>query len=633
MCGIAGVITRETGCAERYRRSMELALGAMAHRGPDASGLWASPHAVLGHRRLSIIDLSDAGIQPMHDTENGLHITFNGEIYNYKALREEVESRGYRLRTHTDTEVILGAYRCFGEGFLDRLRGMFAFALYDEPHRKVLLCRDRLGKKPLYYHMDGERLIVSSELKALYAFDDLSPTLDVESVRAFLCLQYVPGPQSICKEIMRVEPGGFVSLDLRSWTVAGRKYWSFRDHIGPAREASDEDLARVVEESVGYRLVADVEVGVLLSGGIDSSLLASFAAELSSSRIKAFVVTFEGLDIDESAYSREVAGSLGLELVEVAGGSLDPSVFERVVHHADEPLGDPACIPTFMIAEAISKHLKVVLSGEGADELFWGYDHYRREMLLKRICPFLGRSFLPAPIMGWLGRIELDPRSPDMVARLCKVLQARHDRGVSRWTSIFGDSAAEALLPPYRSPEGEARGWDYPALPDSLRSSVGFDLAYWLPDDLLVKVDRMTMAHGLEARAPFLDHHLVEMALGLPDGDKADLRESKRVLRRLLGSRLPSGVAERIAGRRKHGFDVPLDRWLRHDLREVAEECFQEGFLREVGFIDVSRVRSLWESFLAYGGSTPFARKIWVLLCFFMWYKKHSNQFGICGRQ
>lgn len=642
MCGITGLITRNPFQAQDMLGAVRRMTDSLHYRGPDAGGVWSAPHVVLGHRRLSIIDLSEAGLQPLHDAHHGLHISFNGEIYNYQDVRAKILERGYQLRTQTDTEVILGAYHCFGEEFVQYLRGMFAFIIYDENSRKAVLGRDRLGKKPLYYYHDRNMLAAASELKCFYALPGFYPTIDAESVKAFFSLQYIPGPHTICNEIKRVEPGHLMELTIDSWSLTTKCYWSVGQCLSqPAVNAviSGEEIHAALQESVRYRLIADVEIGMLLSGGVDSSLLSCCAMQQVKVPLRGFLVSFADRDLDETRYARTVAESLGMELLCIDGGSLDAPTLERVLFHADEPSGDPALIPTYMISEALSHHVKVVMSGEGADELFWGYDHYRREkiyqalrlaMVLKFFHPFT------STLKRWEG-IESNPANPEVLSRLLKVFSASEDLGCARWTTVFGEPALHRLIPEDDTGKGcpprfmqQMSEWleTLHGSTSPLTASLALDLVYWLPDDLLAKVDRMTMAHSVEARTPYLDHVLVEKILLMPGCLKTDFLQNKAILRQLLRKMLPTGQAEAIAYRKKHGFGVPLQAWLGSQLRTFAEEHFNASALKDFGLLDVFYLRKLWQDFQRHGGSSAFARKLWLALCFAVWYSHHRNRFG-----
>jgi len=633
MCGIVAAVVRNPAEVRARIPEVERILDAISYRGPDARGLWHDEQVVLGHRRLSIIDLSEAGTQPMHDRSGDLHISFNGEIYNYRELRRDLEAQGYCFHSSTDTEVILAAYCIYGRDFASRLLGMFAFVLYDEAGDCVLMCRDRLGKKPLLYYHDDERLLAASELKCMYAFQGLDLEPDPGAIQDFFALHYVPGPGTILHKIRKVEPGECVELHLPTWRIRSRLYWSVLDYAGRTLpDAGIEEVDTALQDSVRYRLIADVEVGVLLSGGIDSSLLAAYASGLSTSPLKAFLVSFSGSALDESNYARMVARSLNIELVELDGGLLEPDTLSRVMYHTDELMGDPAAVPTYMIAHVIRQHVKVVLSGEGADELFWGYDYYRRQILFDRLTGFLPRLKPGKRLRSLLATVESSRYVPGALARLSKILAETEDTGCSRWTSVFGPAAREHLLAcdcerastkNIATALSQLKG----RLPPS-EAALTLDLLFWLPDDLLVKVDRCSMAHAVEARAPYLDHRVVELALRLPASLKIGPAGGKQVLRELLRRRLPPEAAAVIAARPKHGFDVPLDAWLNGPLRASAEEFFSEAGLKNAPMLNAPYVRSLWKNFKDGRAGAPFARKLWLVLCFMTWYAHHKNGFG-----
>ncbi len=640
MCGITGLVTRNPFQAQDMLGVVRRMTDSLRYRGPDAGGTWSAPHVVLGHRRLSIIDLSEAGSQPLHDSHHGLHISFNGEIYNYQDLRTKVLESGFHLRTQTDTEVILGTYHCFGEDFVQHLRGMFAFILFDENHNRVILGRDRLGKKPLYYYYDRNMLVVASELKCFYALPDFPLSLDAESLRALFSLQYIPGPHTICKEIKRLEPGHLMVLAIPAWDLTNTRYWSVEECLQrQSRQSSvgPEEVDAALQDSVRYRLIADVEIGMLLSGGVDSSLLSCYAMQQVNVPLRGFQVSFPERDLDETRYARAVAAALGMELQIVDGGSLEAMTLERVLFHADEPSGDPALIPTYLISKALSQHVKVVMSGEGADELFWGYDHYRREKLYQALWWVWRYLHHLSPVFSKWCQIESDPQKPEVLSRLLKIFSSSEDLGCARWTTVYGEAALHRLMPDNRCEKaypprfikqmGERLSTFY-QLTSSLEASLALDLVYWLPDDLLAKVDRMTMAHGVEARTPFLDQLLVEKVLLMPACWKADLGQSKKILRQWLTRMLPADQAHGIAYRKKHGFDVPLQTWLRVQLVDFAEEHFAARALKDLGLLDLSYIRRLWQDFKRCGGSLAFARKLWLVLCFAVWYAHHRNRFG-----
>ncbi len=490
---------------------------------------------LLGHRRLSIIDLSKTGAQPFHNDERDNHIIFNGEIYNYKELRDILFLR-LSLCTTSDTEVILASYDYYGKEFLKHLRGMFAFVLYDKKKNKIIIARDRMGKKPLYLYFDDQRFVVVSELKSFHAFREISLSLDEESLEAYFALQYIPGPYTVYKNVYRLSPGGWAEIDLHLWKYSEQSYWAPYDDISNIKDCSIETLDQAIAESVRYRLIADVEVGVLLSGGIDSSLITAYAYKNIGSALRAFTVSFGQSDLDESFYARTVANELGIRLIQIEGQSISSALFEHVMFHTDEPLGDPACIPTYMISKELSNYVKVVLSGEGADELFWGYPHYQRENISRKWNWIHGRipqSKLQS-ILRWYDTTVSLPKS---VTRLMKVFLQEEDIGVSRWTTVFSNPLIDEMLNFKTRRYSRKRRYEeqfaeclekYSHDKDTLSSSLFVDLTSWLPDDLLMKLDRMTMAHSVEARAPFLDKDVVSIAVNMLPKDKRYIIQNKK---------------------------------------------------------------------------------------------------------
>lgn len=633
MCGIVGLFTREQLLLQPDEERMQRVLDKLAYRGPDGWGIWKQDRALLGHRRLSIIDLSDAGVQPLEVPGKNLVITFNGEIYNYKEIRETLVSHGYTFRSHTDTEVILLAYDHYGVDFLQHLRGMFAFCLFDRNKNKVLLARDPAGEKPLYYYFDSHRLVFSSEIKAFHAFPEIQLSIDAESVKAFFSLQYIPGSNSIYNEIKRLSAGSVLELDLDTWEIRQQKYWSIENN--PIKHLSTpEEIDYLLSESVKYRLVADVEVGLLLSGGIDSALLASYAHN-TGANLRVFTASFEEEDLNELKYARKVADTFGMQQIVVRGGQLTPETFDRVIFHGDELLGDPACVPTFLLSREISRHVKVVLSGEGADELFWGYDTYRLERVWRWFSWVRGAFSQMQGFQRTVSAWEVSNRIPAGLTRFGKLLSAKYDIGVSRWTSVFADHTIDSLIPSDNHKnqiaylqEIEQRISQLQQYMDSFDASLSGDLLYWLVDDLLVKVDRMTMAHSVEARAPYLAPELILRALALPRKHKIRGNAGKIILRKLVEKHFPGAVGRTLAWRKKHGFEVPVGSWLRENLRECVEDRLSPQKLAESGLLDVNFAGKLKENFYSSPVDTPLRRKLWMLLCFQTWHELHEAGFG-----
>ena len=632
VCGIIGIFHREQPIQESDQERLERVLEKLVYRGPDGRGIWKSDKVLLGHRRLSIIDLSSAGAQPFVNEKLGLVITYNGEIYNFQEIRSRLVSAGYSFHSHSDTEVLLYAYDHYGIDFLKHLQGMFAFCLFDHKRNVAILARDPAGEKPLYYYLDSGRLIFSSEIKTFHAFSEIDLTIDIESVKSFFALQYIPGPHTIYSHIRKLPPGHALEISLEHWQIRETSFWSFENI--PLASSAPEEIDALLSESVRHRLIADVEVGLLLSGGIDSALLASYAHR-NGSKLRVFTASFEEENLDELKYAQQVANFFGLQQIVVTGGQVTPEIFDEVIFHGDEPLGDPACVPTFLLAREVSKHVKVVLSGEGADELFWGYNAYRYERIWHRLSWLRGIFSKIPGFQGVVSAWEGSTQIPAGLTRLGKLLSANYDIGASRWTSVFADHTLKNLIPSshnlnqvVRLQEMEQRIHELGKYMDPLSASLSGDLLYWLADDLLMKVDRMTMAHSVEARAPYLDPELIVKALALPAKYKLRGKAGKFLLRELVERHFPGEIGRSLAWRKKHGFEVPVSSWLRHNLRECVEERLSPAKLARSGLLDADFALNLKKNFFSSQADTPLRRKMWMILCFQTWYEMYESGFG-----
>jgi asparagine synthase (glutamine-hydrolysing) len=590
MCGIVGIGSR---APVEVSSLLEAMRDTMCHRGPDDAGVWWSPdrRIGLGHRRLAVIDLSPAAHQPMVDPDSHTCVTFNGEIYNYRELRRELNC----FRSSSDTEVILHAYLRWGDECLAHLRGMFAFALWDPRHRRLLLARDRCGEKPLFYRLDpwgGGTIQFASELKALMADPTVPRVLDLAALEHYLAYGFVPGSLCILAGMHKLPPAHALSWSLDSGAVSRWRYWE--PTIAP-REARDtrttddlaEELHRLLSDSVGGQVVADVPVGVLLSGGLDSSLITAAAAGRTNgaARLRTFTVTFRGHGrFDESRHARLVAEHFGTEHRELEAAEIRPELLPLLARQFDEPMGDSSMLPTFLLSALVRRHATVALGGDGGDELFGGYRYYSwiprvermRALLpvhLRRAVAAAGRA-LP---LGTRGRNPLVGFDGDT------------NRAIAHIDLHFGAEARAALLRPLRlagrrldsGPELCKAAACPPALSPVRRAMVG-DFRRYLPDDVLVKVDRASMLASLEVRAPFLDHRIVEFALGAPDAALTKASRRKILLQRLARRVLPSAFE---AGR-KQGFSVPLASWLAgawgRYVREVLADADQRLFDRDI---------------------------------------------------
>lgn len=563
MCGIIGV----AGRAPQPDRDWVLrGRDAMAHRGPDDAGLWWSDDGRVGlaQRRLSIIDLSPGGHQPMHAQGGRVSIVFNGEIYNFIALREELSGKGHAFRSHSDTEVILAAYREWGLDCLTRLNGMFTIALFDTDAQRLFLARDRAGEKPLFYsHRDGE-IRFASELKGLMADPGFDRTIDADALDSLLSDGYVAGESCILRSARKLPPAHALSFNLGSGDLKIWRYWHLPDgpsqDRGPAHDSElVDELEALLADSVRMQMVADVKVGVLLSGGVDSSLVTAMAVR-ASSNVKTFTVGFEGHGkFDESEFARLVAEHFGTEHIELEASKVGPEILQKLARQYDEPLIDSSMVPTYLVSALVREHCTVALGGDGGDELFGGYETHRRLMwtqarLRAMPTPFwmrraLGRGAAAVLPTGFRGRNWLQTLTTDLDVSLPEV--AGH----------FDPSERRALLgrdwPTNASARRQAR---IPCVSDVLQRTTRMDFENYMPEDILVKVDRASMLASLEMRAPILDYRIIEFAFGkVPSRLKTNPGERKILLKRLCERVLPP----QFDARRKQGFSIPLPVWLR----------------------------------------------------------------------
>lgn len=576
MCGIAGIVHTDGRPADRAE--LQRMADALAHRGPDGTGIWQHGATGLVHRRLAIIDL-EGGRQPMAGADTGCVLTFNGEIYNYRDLRRELQADGLVFHEASDTEVVLRAYERWGDRCVDHLQGMFAFAIWDPRTPRLFAARDRLGIKPLYYRWQSGTLRFASELKAMLAADPTrTAALDPRSFDRYLRLQYVPSPHTMVAGVRQVPPGCTVALTAAAGAApVEARYWQARGRAAGRADVQQfqDRLARVVES----HMVADVPVGALLSGGLDSSLVVAHMTRLATTPVHTFSVGFEDARLDERHAARQVAAHLGTEHHEQVVTDADAAdALPAVVRAMDEPLADYAALPTWLIARFAARHVKVVLTGEGADELFAGYRRYRRDRLL-------------APL-----------------ARLRTPYQASHV--FSAWET--GRLLRRRPTPLERSAHAGAR------TRGTLNRLLLRDIEGWLPDDLLVKVDRMTMSWSLEARVPYLDHQFVEYALAIPASQKLGLvgGDNKRLMREAAARLFPSTTAQRP----KQGFKPPIDQWLRGRLRPLAHDTLLSPGASLRGQVDMSIVRRLLAD---HDAGRPYGHRIWALLVHELWSREY----------
>lgn len=565
MCGIVGVIARK---AWNDRPPLARMRDAMRHRGPDDAGEWWSPDGRVGlaHRRLSILDLSPLGHQPMHTSNGQCTIVFNGEVYNFAELKRELEAKGHTFRSHCDTEVILEAYRAWGSGCVARLRGMFAFVLYDAAAERVLLARDRAGEKPFFYALFNGQLRFASELKGLLADPGVPRVLDPAALDAYLAFGYVPGDQCLVSGINKLPAGTLATYDLNTGTFRAETYWQLPAPPTSVQATETELVNRLeslLEASVREQLVADVPVGVLLSGGVDSSLVVAMAARVSTTPVRTFTIAFPGHGVyDEGPYAQIVAKHFGTEHHELVAEPASLDLLPALVHQYDEPLADSSMLPTFLVSRLIRPHCTVALGGDGGDELFGGYHLYQvvlaQQALRKRIPGLLrgpmGAAARRLPI-GFRGRTYAQAIALDPLAAVAQ-------------TGIYFDRSTRVALSPLlrgpgiNAPAEAFRSRHAGQVDDLLQRLTRADFASYMCDDILTKVDRASMLASLEVRAPFLDQRIIEFAFGeVPASLRTSLQERKILPRRLAKRVLPA----ELDINRKRGFSIPLADWFRSD--------------------------------------------------------------------
>ena len=604
MCGIYGAFSTD---AQRPIQAdvLERMGHVLAHRGPDGGGSHLAGPFGMGMRRLSIIDLT-GGDQPIANEDGTVWVVFNGEIYNYRELTADLIARGHRFATSSDTEVLVHLYEDYGERCAEALRGMFAFAIWDEPRRELLLGRDRLGIKPLYYAATPDGFLFGSELKALIQSPWLSPRLDRRGLAAYLQHGYVPDPLSILDGVVKVPPGH--TLTVRSGRPAPpRRYWQATAHFKPAAAPDSEaqaaeDLWRKLEEAVRFHMVSDVPVGAFLSGGVDSSAVVSIMARASRRPIKTFSVGFREDRYNELPHARQVAAAYGTEHHELLVEPNDLKILEELLSSFDEPFADSSAIPTYLVSRLARQHVKVVLSGDGGDELFAGYDRYVVDHR-RRHLGLLGDLGLGAPLRALSAVLPVGGGKNTLYNLSLPRLQRYIDA-----ISLFPRQALRDVLA-----DGDASRVDIASLADhdldALSQLQDLDLKTYLPGDILTKVDRMSMANSLEARVPLLDHPLVEFACSLPPDLRFRDGKTKHLLKRALEGRVPAEILTRP----KQGFAVPLESWFSGSIPGFfRDELADTSWLAGVG-IQRAEVSRLLERF-AETDRRDYCDRLWALV-------------------
>ncbi|MEO8679641.1 MAG: asparagine synthase (glutamine-hydrolyzing) [Vicinamibacterales bacterium] len=624
MCGICGIVSLEGPLDPRIRSAIGPMTAALAHRGPDGEGIHSDDAAALGHRRLAIIDRVGGG-QPMANDHRSLWIVFNGEIYNHRSLRKRLIDRGHRFHTVSDTEVILRAYEEFGADCVDLLEGMFAFALYDATRHEVMLARDRLGKKPLYYAVLGGALHFASEIKAIQRSPAWDGTLDLSGLEGYLSLGYFLSPGTVYRHVRQLEPGHV--LHLRRGHVATRQYWDVREFDTDRRSEPEllADLEEIIGSAVRERLESEVPIGAFLSGGIDSGLVVSFMRDASATPVISTTVGFGGGIHDESEAAGLSAKHIGTwHYCDTVKPELEP-VLDRIVGSFDQPFADASAIPTYYLSAMARRHVTVALSGDGGDESFGGYGTrylpHGMESIVRR--GFGGRLGRP---VAWLG--EQWPRSARLPRwmRIGTVLENLARDGASAYYAdlcMLRPFEARTLLglDPDRDPrvspvyEQVTAPYRRCTSASAVQRAQYADLKIYLPNDVLVKVDRMSMAHGLEVRSPLLDRRVVEAAFRIPASTKLARMQPKRLLRMMARQRLPMPVVNRP----KHGFDAPIGQWIAGPYLEMFRSDVLGSASQVPTLMDAARIRALLDEHCA--GQRNHSSALWALWVMARWSK------------
>ena len=630
MCGIAGRINYRSGAPVRAE-SLAGMCHLTRHRGPDAQGVWTEGPVGLGHRRLAVIDLSEAAGQPFHSADGLLTIVFNGEIYNFESVRRELESRGSAFRTHSDTEVILEAYRVFGPECLSRLRGMFAFAIWDHKAQRLFAARDRVGKKPFYYREDADGLAFASEPKAFLAEPSFRAEADPAALNEYLSFQYVPSPASAFKGLRRLPPAHYLVLEGGRLRI--ERYWRLRftPKLQVSNEEAEEAVLERLREATRLRLISDVPLGAFLSGGVDSSLIVALMAEVGSGPVNTFSIGFDEPEYNELPYARRVADHLGTRHHELVVRPDAVGILPKLVWHYNEPYADSSAVPTFYVAEMARKHVTVALNGDGGDEAFAGYDRYSASLMANRL------DYLPHALRSAAARAAGLVRGgpPQSVRnRLVRFAEAAADsqeRRYARWMFHFDHQHKQALCTPefLRAADAvdsadvlAARFAEVES--DSFLDAVqDVDIRTYLPDDLLVKVDIATMAFGLESRSPLLDHEVLAYAAQLPDSYRLQGLQKKRILRQIARRYVPADVINRP----KKGFGVPVDQWFRKELRDLTHDVLLGTRLRDRGYFHQPVIAQLITEHETGQRNRHF--QLWNLLMFELWHRMFIDGEGL----
>lgn len=627
MCGICGKLSLSSEDVDR--QALARMCGALVHRGPDAEGIYVEGPIGLGQRRLSIIDLSAAAVAPLPNEDRTIWVTLNGEIYNFQELRAELVSRGHQFRTLTDTEAIVHLYEDYGVECLSRLRGMFAFALWDGPQQRLFLARDRLGKKPVFYSKTAGSLLFASSIAALLTNPELSRTPNYRALDDFLTYQYVPSPQTAFVGIQKLPPAHFLTCN-RQGQLRIERYWRPPAPVQGARQTVDDraleaEVVRRLDEAVRARLIADVPLGAFLSGGIDSSAIVALMARGRDRPVKTFSIGFEDREFDELPYARRLAQRYRTDHHEFVVRADAARVLPELVRHYGEPFADPSSVPTYYLSKVTRQHVTVALSGDGGDENFAGYENYRIVSAWERadLLPGPARRALRSGVDQVLQRVGPAARA-DRIGRAMQMLSGDLGERFRLQSSVLKPEEKRAAYTVHfdrliaGAPAAPCGPGTLPFEPgmDPVDWMSWHDLQFYLPDCLMVKVDVASMANSLEVRAPMLDHEFVEFAATIPSRLKRDDSGGKLILRRALAGLVPAETLER----RKQGFGLPLRRWFAGELHGLVRSTLLDDRAHRRNLFDGGFIRRLVDEHVA--GRRDWSHRLWALVWLELWFRE-----------
>ena len=620
MCGIAGVASL-SGRSRVTHEQLERMCSVMRHRGPDDDGIGITGNVGMGMRRLSIIDVAGSK-QPIFNEDRSVRTVFNGEIYNYKELRKELSSKGHKFRTSGDTETIVHAYEEYGSEFPNHLNGMFAIALHDSKANTLQLVRDHLGIKPLYYMLTKDFLVWGSEVKVLLASGLFRPELNPDAVNQFLTWEYVPGADTMMKGVHKLKPGEMLNLDLATGRSRLVEYWDIPENPLIVRNDMEwmDEVEHMIVDSVRAQMVSDVPLGAFLSGGVDSSIIA-----FAMGRARTFSIGFDDPSYNELSYSREVAEHLGLNHVTEVIQPQVVDLFDSLMFHLDDPIGDFSIFPTFLVSRLAREHVTVALSGDGADELFGGYETYIANAMARRygMIPAAARKGLIEPVVNWLRPRAAKKGLVNKAKRFIEGAALSPELEHCRWRKFLDEETRDALfttdaLHDLQTPSDAHIVELFERAGDrtDLDRSLYVDVKSYLSDNILTKVDRMSMAVSLEARVPYLNKDLVELAFRLPDKLKIHKGKTKVLLKQIAARHVPA----RCVYRQKEGFSIPIKNWLGTQFRPLMDELLCSTRIRNAGLFNPQTIETLKQQHLS--GHANHSHLLWSLIVFEAWQDK-----------